>query len=111
MTITQIENNIINLIKNFTKEYFVFDFLLAYGESKATTTRLQKGELNQLKIKGELTQRKKLFFKEATTNLHSTIDTLKTEIVTQKQKTRFIIVTNYETLLAYDTQENISSNV
>ena len=104
MTITQIENNITNLIKNFSEDDFIFDFLLAYGEPKATITRLKKGDLNQLESKGELIQRKKLFFKVVTEQLHATIDTLKDDLFTQKNKPRFIIVTDYETLLAYDTK-------
>jgi len=104
MTITQIENNITKLIKNFSQDNFIFEFLLAYGEPKATITRLKKGDLNQLENKGELTLRKKLFFKEATTGLHETIDTLRTDSATQKQKPRFIIVTDYKIFLAYDTK-------
>ena len=106
MTITQIENNITKLIKKFSQENFIFEFLLAYGEPKATITRLKKGDLNQLENKGELTLRKKLFFKEATTGLHGTIDTLRTGSATQKQKPRFIIVTDYKTLLGFDTKTN-----
>ena len=104
MTITQIENNITELLKNFLSDTFVFDLLLAYGEPKATITRLEKGELNQLETKGELLLRKKLLLKEATAHLHGTIDTLRNESITQKQKPRFIIVTDYKTLLAYDTK-------
>jgi len=104
MTTTQIETNITKLLKNFSQDNFIFEFLLAYGEPKATVTRLKKGDLNQLESKGELTLRKKLFFKEATTGLYGTIDTLRTDSATQKQKPRFIIVTDYETLLAYDTK-------
>jgi hypothetical protein len=104
MTITQIETNITKLIKDFTQDDFIFDFLLAYGEPKATITRLKKGELNQLEIKGEVLLRKKLFFKETDQNLHSTIDTLKNEYSSQKQKPRFIVVTDYKTFLAYDTK-------
>ena len=36
--------------------------------------------------------------------MHGTIDTLITNSLTQKQKTRFIIVSDYQTLLAYDTK-------
>ena len=104
MTITQIETNITKLLKNFSQDTFVFDLLQAYGEPNATITRLKKGDLNQLEAKGELTHRKKLFFKEATTGLHGTIDTLRTDTATLKSKPRFIIVTDYETLLAYDTK-------
>ncbi|MFT5660204.1 MAG: hypothetical protein ACI9TV_000845 [Sulfurimonas sp.] len=104
MTITQIENNITELLKNFSKDDFVFDFLLAYGERNATITRLKKSDLNQLETNGEVTLRKKLFFKESETQLHGTIDTLITNSLTHKQKTRFIIVSDYKTLLAYDTK-------
>jgi hypothetical protein len=104
MTITQIETNITKLIKDFSQDDFIFDFLLAYGEPKATITRLKKGELNQLDSKGEVLLRKKLFFKETDQNLHSTIDTLKNEYSSQKQKPRFIVVTDYKTFLAYDTK-------
>ena len=45
-----------------------------------------------------------LFFKVVKENLSETIDTLKIEIATQKQKPRFIIVTDYESLFAYDTK-------
>ncbi len=104
MTITQIETNITKLLKSFSQDDFVFEFLLAYGEPKATITRLKKGDLNQLESKGEVTLRKKLFFKEADTQLHGTIDTLSTDSVALKQKPRFIMVTDYKTLLAYDTK-------
>ncbi len=104
MTITQIENNIKKLLKNFTKESFIFEFLLSYGEPKATITRLKKGELNQFEDKGELLHRKKLLFKESKNDLLTTIDRLKDELSKQKQKPRFIIVTDYETLLSFDTK-------
>ena len=61
MNITQIENNITKLLKNFSQGSFAFDLLQAYGEPNATITRLKKGDLNQLEAKGELTHRKKLF--------------------------------------------------
>jgi hypothetical protein len=54
MTITQIETNITKLIKNFSQDDFVFDFLLVYSEPKTTIIRLKKGELNQLEEKGEV---------------------------------------------------------
>ncbi|MCK5853784.1 MAG: hypothetical protein KAG56_01095, partial [Sulfurovaceae bacterium] len=104
MTITQIEENIKKILNNFNKESFIFDFLLSYGEPKATIARLKKSELNQLESKNELLHRKKLFFKTVTQNLHSTIDELKKEFELQKTKPRFIVVTDYKTLLAYDTK-------
>lgn len=104
MTITQIEKSIKKLLKSFSKDSFVFEFLLAYGEPKATIARLKKSDLNQLSTKNEILHRKKLFFKELTNNLYSSIDIFKNDFDKQKQKPRFIIVTDYKTLLAYDTK-------
>lgn len=105
MTIAQIENNLQELVKAFSLDSFVFDLLLAYGSPKATITRLKRGELNQLETKGELLSRKNLFFKEASTDeLHATIDELQKKYQKEKKPPRFIIVTDYETLLATDTK-------
>ena len=111
MSITQIEENITKLLKNFNQETFIFDFLLAYGEPKATIAQLKKSDLNQLEKKAELLHRKKLFFKVATYNLHLLIDNIKAETTTSKQKPRFILLTDYKTLLAYDTKTNDSLDI
>lgn len=94
MTITQIENNLEDLLSNFKEENFIFDLLLAFGEPQATITRLQKGELNQLESKGELHHRKKVFFKVVNDDLHLVIDRLRKDIEKDKQKPRFIIVSH-----------------
>lgn len=105
MTIAQIESNLQELIENFTPHSFAFDLLLAYGSPKAAIARLEKGDLNQLESKGELTHRKQLFFKVAPSNaLHVLIDELANDQKVSKNTPRFIIVTNYETLLAVDTK-------
>ena len=105
MTIAQIEKNINNLIKEFDKDTFLFELLLSYGFPKATITRHKKGELNQLEDRGEFTVRKKLFFKVAdSAELHGTIDTLQKEFKLSKTPPRFIIVTDYKTLLSVDTK-------
>ena len=104
MTIIEIENNLLSLIVNFNKETFIFDLLLAYGSPKSTIKRLQGSDHDKLIIDGELVLRKKLFFKVVGNNPHATIDTLKTQKDVTKHSPRFIIVTDYETLLAYDTK-------
>ncbi len=104
MTITQIETNITKLLANFSQDSFIFEFLLAFGEPKATITRLKKSDLNQLESNGEVLLRKKVFFKEVYEHLHGSIDTLKNSYISARQKPRFVIVTDYKTLLAYDTK-------
>ncbi|MEL1247391.1 class I SAM-dependent DNA methyltransferase [Flavobacterium helocola] len=102
MNIAQIENNLQNLIKNFSKDTFIFDLLLAYGLPKASITRLQNGNLNLSKVQGEVSWKKKVLFKPIENeDLHVAITKCKEEA---KQEQRFIIVTDYKTLLAVDTK-------
>lgn len=105
MTIAQIETNLRELIEKFSPQTFIFDLLLGYGFPKSTLARLEKGDLNQLESKGELTLRKQLFFKVALGDeLHALIDELANDQKVSKSTPRFIIVTDYETLLAVDTK-------
>ena len=104
MTIIEIENNLHALITNFDKESFIFDLLLAYGSPKSTIKRLEGSDHDKLSSDGELVLRKKLFFKVVGNNPHATIDELKSKKEVTKHSPRFIIVTDYETLLAYDTK-------
>ena len=108
MTIIEIENSLNTLISNFNKETFIFDLLLAYGTPKSTIKRLVGSDHDKLASHGELIVRKKLFFKVASENLHSMIDELKTQKEVTKHSPRFIIVTDFETLLAYDTKTSDS---
>ena len=108
MTIIEIENNLHNLVANFDKETFIYELLLAYGTPKSTIKRLEGSDHDKLASQGELILRKKLFFKVAPNDLHATIDTLKNKKEVIKHAPRFIIVTDYETLLAYDTKTDDS---
>jgi len=102
MNIAQIEINLQKLIATFNKESFIYELLLAYGLPKASITRLKKGNLNLSKIEGEISWKKKLFFREEQKeDLHLTISKIAKEL---KRNERFVIVTNYKTLLAIDTK-------
>lgn len=101
MNVAQIENNLKLLVYTLDKENFIYNLLESYYLPKASISRLQKGNLNLSKVPGEVSWKKKLFFKEEfSKDLHLTISALKNEL---KHNQRFIIVTDYETLLAVDT--------
>lgn len=101
MNIAQIENNLKLLVYTLDKETFIYNLLESYYLPKASISRLQKGSLNLSKVPGEVSWKKKLFFKEELKNdLHLTISSLKDEL---KLNQRFVIVTDYKTLLAIDT--------
>lgn len=103
MNIAQIENNLQQLLKSFNKDTFIYDLLLAYGFPKASITRLQKGGLNLSKVPDEIDWKKKLFFKAAQNeDLHELIENLKADARAVKHDPRFIVVTDFETLLAID---------
>lgn len=107
MNIAQIENNLQQLVQSFKKDSFIYDLLLAYGQPKASITRLQKGGLNLSKIPGEIVWKKKLFFKEVNgEDLHDLIDNAAANERSIKNDPRFIIVTDYETILAKDRKTN-----
>jgi hypothetical protein len=102
MNIAQIEENLQNLILNYTQDTFIYELLLVYGLPKASITRLQKGNLNLSKVEGEISWKKKLFFKPVfNEDLHIAITTCKDQL---KQEQRFVIVTDFKTVLAIDTK-------
>jgi hypothetical protein len=102
MNITQIETNLQHLIKSFSKDTFIYELLLAYGLPKASITRLQKGNLNLSKVEGEISWKKKLFFREETeADLHLTLSELLKQI---KHEQPFVIVTDYKLFLAADSK-------
>ena len=109
MNLTQIEKNLSKLIKNLNEETFIYDLLLAYNLPKATITRLQKGTANLSKLVGEVSLKKKLFFKEVyNEDLHLSITNIAKDI---KHNQRFVIVTDYKTLLAKDTKMNVTLDI
>ena len=109
MNIIQIEKNLSKLIKSLNEETFIYDLLLAYNLPKNTVKRLKKGLANLSKVDGEVSLKKKLFFKEVyNEDLHLSITNLSKDI---KHNQRFVIVTDYKTLLAKDTKMNVSLDI
>lgn len=107
MNTKEIEQNIQNIIDNFSKEEFIYDLLLAYGISKTSITRLKKGDFNLSKNENEILYKKKIFFKVvASDNLLNTIDTLSKDESILKQEPRFMIITDYKHILAKDLKLN-----
>lgn len=107
MNIDKVEESLENLVENFSKETFIFDLLMAYGIPKSTITLLKNSPSKLSGKENQIILKNKLFFDvETTEDVHATIDTLQKDASTRKHNPRFIIVTNYETLLAVDTKTN-----
>jgi len=100
MNITQIEENLQKLMKSFNKETFIFDLLLSYGLPKASISRLQNGNLNLSKNEGEISWKKKVFFRPLKkSDLQAELTEIEKII---KHEQRFVIVTDFKNLLALD---------
>jgi hypothetical protein len=106
MNIGQINTNLENLILNFNPESFIYDLLLAYGTPKASIARAQLSDKNLFDEFGDdVIIRKKVFYRAVEpTILQSTFTDLRTSDKVRRQEPRFIIVTDFETLLAVDTK-------
>lgn len=103
MTSKEIEQNLEKVILNLNPEEFIYEFLLSFGISKTTISRLKKGDFNKSKIEGELLYSGKVFFKtgEAGSMLYD-IETLAKEERILKQNPRFIILTDFENFVTKD---------
>ena len=106
MNLAQIEDNLQTLIANIKPETFIYDLLLAYDTPKSTIKRLQtEGGLNLSKNQNEILWKGKLWFKRLdSAELHAAFAEIKPNQAALKHKPRFVICTDYSTLLALDTK-------
>lgn len=88
---------------------FVFDLLLAYGKPKGNVTRLRNGSLNVATDPDrEVAQKNVVYFRETDREPLADIEELRTSPAVVRYNPRFVIVTNYDELVAVDmkTAEN-----
>jgi len=105
MDLNKLEKDINALVTNLNQDEFIYEFLLAYDFPKSSITRLKKGDYNKSKNDSELLWKKNLFFKvEQDQDLHLAIDQAQKDPAVLKQHPRFIIITDFKTLLAVDTK-------
>lgn len=94
--------------RNYDRE-FIFELLAAYGRSSSNITRLRNGSLNVADDPiTEVAQKNVIYFKETTDELLAVIDELRSAPTVVRYNTRFVVVTDYEELLAVDTKTNDS---
>lgn len=111
MNIVQIEENVKQLIHKIAqdelnKQDFIYELLLAYGHRSQSVWRVRSGERNLAEDKeNSVFWKRQLYFKIARQqDLHVLIDEMKKEKRTETNKIRFLIVTDFKTLLAVDTK-------
>ncbi len=107
MKIEDITNNLSILTSKINEKEFIFQFIESFNFPKSTISRLKKGDINSSKIEGDLIWRNKLFFinaKNKKKDLFLLINEMKSEPEIKKLKIRFIIVSDFDQLLAIDTK-------
>lgn len=111
MNIISIEENVKQLITNIIngeldKKIFIYELLLAYGHRPQSVGRLRSGERNLAEDKeSTVFWKRQLYFKISNQqDIHDLIDQMRKENRTIANKIRFLIVTDFNTLLAIDTK-------
>jgi hypothetical protein len=126
MNIATIEQAVEDILKELSPPTFIYRLLAAYGKPKASITRLQKGDLNLSEHPGEVIWKKNVLFRaldgehtHSTKNpspsmvretpgtdwdLHALADRLRKSQEVSRHGLRFVITTDWETLLAVDTK-------
>ena len=100
MNTAQIEANVEALMVSWSKDTFIYELLLAYGLPKATVTRAMKGTANMSKEPGVVQLKSKVLFKPVKgQDLHVAVEHAAKQAT---HKERFVIVTDFKTLLAKD---------
>ncbi|WP_180101609.1 DNA methyltransferase [Acinetobacter sp. YH12126] len=113
MNIVQIEETVKQIISKITQnelnqQDFIYELLLAYGHRSQSVWRVRSGERNLAEDKeNSVFWKRQLYFKIARQqDLHVLIDEMKKEKRTETNKIRFLIVTDFKTILAIDTKTN-----
>ncbi len=101
MNIVDAEKNLKKISENFSKETFIFDLLIAYDFPKSTISKLKIKYKNHADI---VVPSKLHFVGVSKKELDSKFDELVKHYSTAKKAPRFVIVTDYQSLKAYDTK-------
>ena len=104
------------LCSDLNPDEFIFSFLTAFGFPKSTVTRLRNPDDNRnIGESGDIGLKKKLYFKPVMvgTDVAATADALKTSDLITSNDIRFIIATDFDTLIAYDlkTDERLETSL
>lgn len=90
---------------DLNRDEFIFSFLDAYGFPKSTITRLRNGgDSRNVGQDGDIGLKKKLYFRVVPTgsDVSAEADTLKDSDIIARNDIRFVITTDFETLVAFD---------
>lgn len=94
-----------SIVSDLDQDEFIFSFLNGYGFPKSTITRLRKeGDSRNVAADGDIGLRKQLYFRVVAQgqNLNAEVDRLCESSVVARNDIRFVLVTDFKNLLAFD---------
>ncbi len=112
MTLSEIIASLTKLTGAIRQDEFIYDFLAAFGTPKATISRLKSGDVNLAKKNGCTLLKAKVYFEPLLLDLSKSyspaeaIETAKRDRAIMRNKPRFLIATDFQTLTAFDTKKN-----
>lgn len=107
LNITEIEDSLKNIIKHLDKKKFITEFLELYDVPKISVTRA-KSKFDE----GEpFVIKNKLYYIEEEGDVVSTIDTIEHKLQEQKSTPRYIVVNNFTSIAAIDTESSATLNI
>lgn len=108
MKIAEIGESVRQLVLEPNQDRFLYELLAAYGQPKASITRLEskdKGSYNLSKVEGVVLWKKKVLYAATVLDdIEAHADALANSPAAEKHDPRFIIVTNFNRLYAIDTR-------
>lgn len=111
MSLVDLDDKVLELVKNLNKETFIYDFLVVMGMPRTTITRAQNGgRLNLAKNEKDLHIKNKLFYRESE-DIFASLSDIEQELEGIKNYPRFVVVTNYNEFIAKDNKTNDTLNI
>lgn len=104
---TKAFNQLDNIVNGQDRKNFFFDFMLAFNTPRATITKLKNNIGSDVTSNnGEYRLKNKIHYKPvaAGANLHAECDAIRNSPTISKEKIRFILVTDFQDVVAYDTK-------
>ncbi len=111
MAITEIEDKISEIIDKNDHDNFIYDFLSVYNIPRATITKLRKGINNLSNEEGEVYLKNKLYYKQTNGKLMQAFTDIKEKVDALGSKPRYIFITDFKDVLAYDTKTSDTLSV
>lgn len=105
MSIVEYEDKIVEIVNKEDHSNFLYELLDVYNIPRATITRLKSGNQNLTKNFGEIHLKNRVWFKDVdNVNLFDAFVELENQIKELSAKPRYLIVTDFDGLLAKDTK-------